>query len=423
MTQPTHERHPLSAAWGDMEEAAFQDLVEDIKAKGLTDPTIILLDGMILDGWHRYRAVLQAGDVPILTPWDLTDPLFAGHEDPASYVLSRNAHRRHQGKKEIAKCIVRMYEWQPHGVRQSGQDEHSGAKTNQELAEMADASTATVRRAKREVRQERGEEPLPPPTRKEPEPPPPPPEKPKPKRKPRPKKKPAKPRKRRATKKPAPTPPKAQPPEDTKAIIASLEEELHQTREQVEALQERNAILEDSSEHELAREFNAQGELIRTLKASAHEGPAQAGPVQQGEGRPEKEAHSPHQETGEAGRMRSPTVYVVHDTQRLINGQLVSVHDTTPAEAFGRRKVVVGPEGKPWSPLPGVTALVDRMAGYDPMLDYILLIGSPIFIGMAFTMAATKAHEAGLTHIRALVWSSRDREYQEIMLPIRPLFS
>lgn len=81
-------RHPLSFAWPDMPDADFKELVADIKANGCREP-VVLLDGMILDGWHRACACKEAG---IKIPTRPFNPALDG--TPRAFVDSRNGHRR-----------------------------------------------------------------------------------------------------------------------------------------------------------------------------------------------------------------------------------------------------------------------------------------------------------------------------------------
>ena len=59
MTQ--YERHPLSALWGDIPGEQFEEMVEEFKRQP-TRQMITLYEDRILDGWHRYRMSLEAGD-------------------------------------------------------------------------------------------------------------------------------------------------------------------------------------------------------------------------------------------------------------------------------------------------------------------------------------------------------------------------
>ena len=53
-----YTQHPLSASWSAMDEEAFKALIDDIDANGVRNP-IVLYEGKILDGWHRYRACAE----------------------------------------------------------------------------------------------------------------------------------------------------------------------------------------------------------------------------------------------------------------------------------------------------------------------------------------------------------------------------
>ena len=55
-------QHPLSDAFPAMSLEDFQALKDDIEVTGQREP-VIVLDGMVLDGWHRYRACSELGNV------------------------------------------------------------------------------------------------------------------------------------------------------------------------------------------------------------------------------------------------------------------------------------------------------------------------------------------------------------------------
>lgn len=78
--------HPLAEIFPAMSDSEFADLVSDIKANGLEE-SIVLFDGMILDGIHRYKACLELGIVPETKEYEGINP--------KAYVLSHNFTRRH----------------------------------------------------------------------------------------------------------------------------------------------------------------------------------------------------------------------------------------------------------------------------------------------------------------------------------------
>lgn len=68
-----------------MDDAAFREFKEDIKANGLIHP-VELLDGKIIDGRNRYLACLELGIKCAAVAKNI--------DDPVAYVLSQNLHRR-----------------------------------------------------------------------------------------------------------------------------------------------------------------------------------------------------------------------------------------------------------------------------------------------------------------------------------------
>jgi hypothetical protein len=116
--------HPLAGIFPLMEGAEFGALVADIKANGLHYP-VILYDGKILDGRNRYRACLAAGFEPAVRNGDN----WIG--DPASFVISRNIHRRHLTAKQRRELIAKLLKAAPE-------------KSNRQIAETAKADDKTV---------------------------------------------------------------------------------------------------------------------------------------------------------------------------------------------------------------------------------------------------------------------------------------
>src|SRR5271156_4360093 len=78
--------HPLSDLFPLLEGDAYRALAEDVRDKGILDP-IVTLNGMILDGRHRFLAARDCG-----RPYPMVE--FDG-DDPVAFVFSRNLVRRH----------------------------------------------------------------------------------------------------------------------------------------------------------------------------------------------------------------------------------------------------------------------------------------------------------------------------------------
>ncbi len=134
-------RHALSALWGDMPDSEYAELVESVREHGLLDPVITMLDGDVLDGWHRARAAVDAGrkDELVLREYE--------GDDPVGYVIGRNAQRRHLTASQRAAIVVACHEWASRG-RQVQMDHDDPFATTAEMAAEADVSTGTIKRAK-----------------------------------------------------------------------------------------------------------------------------------------------------------------------------------------------------------------------------------------------------------------------------------
>ena len=101
------EQHPLSAAFPAMSEDDFCALRDSIKSIGVQNP-ITIFDGMVIDGWHRYRAATDLGmDCPYVElPSDV---------DPRDFVLAQNKARRNCTASQLATATVEVHRWKPHG--------------------------------------------------------------------------------------------------------------------------------------------------------------------------------------------------------------------------------------------------------------------------------------------------------------------
>ena len=135
-----YDRHPLSALMPDMGEEEMEGLAKDVSHNGVREP-VWIYQGMVLDGWHRYQAAKTTG-----TACEVRN--FKGG-DPAEFVISMNIERRHLTKEQRAEAVVRLTE--SHWMR--GKREI----TRKRQATLADTSTASIDRARRKVRTERGE--------------------------------------------------------------------------------------------------------------------------------------------------------------------------------------------------------------------------------------------------------------------------
>jgi DNA-directed RNA polymerase subunit F len=95
----TLERHPLARTFPPMEAEDFNKLKHDIGENGLREP-IVLHEGKILDGVHRYNACCDLGITPETKPYTGNDPL--------SFVISMNIHRRHLSPEKKREIIAQL---------------------------------------------------------------------------------------------------------------------------------------------------------------------------------------------------------------------------------------------------------------------------------------------------------------------------
>ena len=135
------KQHALSAAFPAMLPADFNAMVADIAANGQRD-VIEVFEGAVLDGWHRERACTQLGIGPQRRE-------FVG--DPASFVLSRNLHRRHMTASQRAMAVAACAQWLPEGRpgNYAAAAQFPAGKSISALAEDAGVSPRTMTNAAR----------------------------------------------------------------------------------------------------------------------------------------------------------------------------------------------------------------------------------------------------------------------------------
>jgi len=142
----TLERHELSAIFGDMPTDDYQSLLSSVEKDGFMDQHIKILDGKVLDGWHRYRAGRELNLLRKLKfqQWNEKDD-----GDPQAFVLARNIERRHLGASQRAQIVVSFNERFQKGDIDSQRDgtPNGEPKTREELAKEAGVGTSTIDRA------------------------------------------------------------------------------------------------------------------------------------------------------------------------------------------------------------------------------------------------------------------------------------
>lgn len=94
--------HPLCTFFPRMSDAEFNSLKNNIRCNGQTYP-IYTLDGSILDGGNRYRALCELGIKPVIIEYT--------GSNPAQFILSSNLHRRHLTQGQSAAIVSASQSW------------------------------------------------------------------------------------------------------------------------------------------------------------------------------------------------------------------------------------------------------------------------------------------------------------------------
>jgi len=135
------KRHPLSAAFASMADTDLGALIADIEQFGQRESGL-LLNGMVLDGWHRYQATRALGIEFNYLNFEHEFP----DTDPVCFVISKNLHRRHLTKEQRAAAVVACRQWASAGNPNLATV--ARLPTNRDLAQEADVSERTISRAK-----------------------------------------------------------------------------------------------------------------------------------------------------------------------------------------------------------------------------------------------------------------------------------
>lgn len=129
-----------------MSDEEYAGLRDSIDKDGVLEP-ICLLDGKILDGWHRYKAANETNrECPHFT--------LAEHADPRDYVIAKNKHRRNLTPSQVALSVAEVMGWKK-PWRPSDEDRKTApgaALTTPQMADLAGVGERTMRHAKAVVR-------------------------------------------------------------------------------------------------------------------------------------------------------------------------------------------------------------------------------------------------------------------------------
>lgn len=115
---PELDFHPLADVFPALPQSEYEKLMADIETNGLLQP-LVLHEGRVLDGRHRYLACKELGILP------KTEALPA-KIDAASYVASTNLLRRHLTASQRAIVAAKLEDYQHGGSRlRQAEGQHS----------------------------------------------------------------------------------------------------------------------------------------------------------------------------------------------------------------------------------------------------------------------------------------------------------
>jgi hypothetical protein len=139
-------QHPLSSAFPAMADDDFESLSKSIEQLGLLSP-IVLFEGMVIDGWHRYCACKE-------TSTQIKTVEYNG-SNPQEFVIAQNKERRHLTKSQLALSAVKVYDWLPakRPTSTTGAEIKSVLNTDltksaKEIAKVAGVSESYIEKAK-----------------------------------------------------------------------------------------------------------------------------------------------------------------------------------------------------------------------------------------------------------------------------------
>lgn len=141
-----YELHDFCKLFPPMPEDQFTALMQDISANGLRQP-IVLHEGKILDGRHRYKACINLNLEPISVIYDGDDPL--------GFVVSHNLSRRHLDESQRAMIGARIANLKvgDNQYKEGGKIFLPTSVSNLEAAKRMGVSDMAVKQAKKVLKQ------------------------------------------------------------------------------------------------------------------------------------------------------------------------------------------------------------------------------------------------------------------------------
>lgn len=140
-----YEIHPAADIFPMMDAEAFAGLKKDIDENGVRE-WIVLFQEKIIDGRNRYRAMRELGIDPGRFASDLEEC-----DDPVSYVLSLNLHRRHLTETQRSVVAAKVAKLKRGDNQHTKEDTQICAPSVSVAAKMLNVSERSVTSAKHAI--------------------------------------------------------------------------------------------------------------------------------------------------------------------------------------------------------------------------------------------------------------------------------
>lgn len=134
------ELHPLCHLFPPMSQEQFAGLVENIRGSFQREP-IVIFEGKILDGRHRYKACVEIGIEPKFSTFEGTP------QDAIEYIIATNMTRRHLDESQRAMIAAKLANMK--SGRQAKAGPNGPLMSNSAAAGRLNVGSSSIKRAKK----------------------------------------------------------------------------------------------------------------------------------------------------------------------------------------------------------------------------------------------------------------------------------
>lgn len=140
-----YRSHPAADIFPMMIGDAFEALKRDIDENGVKE-CITIFNELIIDGRNRHKAMVELGIDPACHAAELEEC-----DDPVSYVLSLNLHRRHLSEAQRSMVAAKIANMKRGDNQHKKEDVEIPTTSQQQAADMLNVSRDSVNKAKHAI--------------------------------------------------------------------------------------------------------------------------------------------------------------------------------------------------------------------------------------------------------------------------------